>query len=127
MLTNGKVSLESINKKIDKLIKDQEFNNMLRDIKGGRKIVGDELKEWVGILTAKGWSISVLKDMFNCSQYTISNKRKEITMAIKGLMDKGQDIEQISLELNYEKSVVLHFMEKIKNKNTDDEEIDFGD
>ena len=48
-------------------------------------------------------------------------------MAIKGLMDKGQDIEQISLELNYEKSVVLHFMEKIKNKNTDDEEIDFGD
>lgn len=73
-----KVSLESINKKIDEVLNNQELIMRYLKITSGGKLKGKELEKEVERLTEEGYSIAQISKLADCSPGAVSNYRRLI-------------------------------------------------
>ena len=77
-MTEKKISIENLDKKLDELLANQEFLVKHLRMQSGRKLKGSSLREQVKYLTEQGYSIKEISAMLKCSATTVSAKRSEI-------------------------------------------------
>ena len=77
-MTEKKILIENIEKKLDELLADQELLLKHLQMQSGRKLKGSSLREQVKDLTEQGYSIREISSMLKCSTTTVSTKRAEI-------------------------------------------------
>lgn len=77
-MTEKKISIESIDRKLDELLANQEFLVKHLKMQSGRILKGSSLREQVKYLSEQGYSIKEISTMLKCSATTVSTKRAEI-------------------------------------------------
>lgn len=77
-MTEKKFFIDSIDKKLDELLANQELLMKHLKMRSGRKLKGASLRKQVKYLTEQGYSIKEISSMLKCSTTTVSTKRAEI-------------------------------------------------
>jgi 2C-methyl-D-erythritol 2,4-cyclodiphosphate synthase len=80
-MTEKKTSIENIDKKLDKLLANQELLMKHLKMQSGKKLKGSCLKAQVKYLSEQGYSIKEISAILKCSATTVSAKRAEIRAA----------------------------------------------
>jgi hypothetical protein len=80
-MTEKRISIENIDKKLDELLANQELLMEHLKMQSGRKLKGSGLKEQVKYLSEQGYSIREISAILKCSATTVSAKRAEIRAA----------------------------------------------
>ena len=76
-MTEKNFIIESLDKKLDELLANQELLMKHLQMQSGRKFKGSSLREQVKYLTEQGYSIREISSMLKCSITTVSTKRAE--------------------------------------------------